>query len=641
MKLYKLPGSDEFVSWDVLHNEQGYSLDATNPVTWLSAGTVAHEWGETVAGGYMEPTEDDGWSTNGFCHGKNGWHNMDDMANIFYVWPNIATSTKAWHNSLGESNVAVWEYDGENSLYLVQKELQEGWMNEETFAERGWEIVDDTPYEFVFVDSTTGRVTSGVERLTEMEFVEAGYFTIEDTGDVVFVEQSAYPIVCEYSFVHYESIAADSGITTTLPYYSQKLYIYLMSTIQGSQTDGWEIANDNGFVRVINRTGSSVTVVVVGIRFIDATDAQVVEVEKTLTGWRESAFKWTSSGTDYYFIPWAEYAAGWVDDLSSIGWQEVPPFPIVYSFSGTQTAASVAADASFDTGLEYSSSELYIGETNDGQGNYTRYGWEAEEGTPAPVLPTVSNNFYSTFAGWLNAGNTSGATQTIASNSVSTTWYYSSGMGRYTRFSEQYDSSKSYAVMCWNSSNGVRGGYTGFSIVNANGLYGVKNTTSSQMTVNSVRVTVCSSSQATVVTVYSSSNVAYNAFKFTASGTDYYYVLDGVQADWTDDLSSIGYSLTPAVVTAYFTNKGASATSNTTISPGSSRYYTLYDASGSTISRDSSKTYTFYKAYRYDGTEEGFSAPPEVGTGGYWYLDFHVPGSGWSSSVFRVEYTVS
>lgn len=333
MKLYKLPGSDEFVSWDVLHNEQGYSLDATNPVTWLSAGTVAHEWGETVAGGYMEPTEDDGWSTNGFCHGKNGWHNMDDMANILYVWPNIATSTKAWHNSLGESNVAVWEY-GENSLYLVQKELQEGWMDEETFAERGWEIVDDTPYEFVFVDSTTGRVTSGVEHLNEMEFVETGYFTIEDAEDVVFVEPSAYPIVCEYSLFHNESVAADSGITTTLPYYSQKLYTCCMSTIPGGQQSaGWEIANDNGLVRVINRTGSSVTVVVVMIRFIDATDAQVVEVEKILTGFRASAFKYTASGTDYYFIPWAEYEAGWVDDLSSIGWQEVPVGPVLPTVS--------------------------------------------------------------------------------------------------------------------------------------------------------------------------------------------------------------------------------------------------------------------------------------------------------------------
>ena len=54
--------------------------------------------------------------------------------------------------------------------------------------------------------------------------------------------------------------------------------------------------------------------------------------------------------------------------------------PTVYSYSGTQTESSVAPDASIDTGLTYDSGNLYLGETNDGQGNATRYGWEAEEG---------------------------------------------------------------------------------------------------------------------------------------------------------------------------------------------------------------------------------------------------------------------
>ena len=64
---------------------------------------------------------------------------------------------------------------------------------------------------------------------------------------------------------------------------------------------------------------------------------------------------------------------------------------------------------------------------------------------------------------------------------------------------------------------------------------------SGSRTVHHVCYATCSDSTATVITVYNSSNNAYNAFKFTASGTDYYYVLDGTQTDWTDDLSSIGY----------------------------------------------------------------------------------------------------
>ena len=61
MKLYKISGSREYVDWDVLHNQQGYSTSATNPVTWKSS--LGNTWGETVADGYMEPTAASGWAT--------------------------------------------------------------------------------------------------------------------------------------------------------------------------------------------------------------------------------------------------------------------------------------------------------------------------------------------------------------------------------------------------------------------------------------------------------------------------------------------------------------------------------------------------------------------------------------------------
>lgn len=58
------------------------------------------------------------------------------------------------------------------------------------------------------------------------------------------------------------------------------------------------------------------------------------------------------------------------------------------------------------------------------------------------------------------------------------------------------------------------------------------------------RIEICADTDATVITVYDSSNTPYNAFKYTSDGTDYYYVLDGTQTDWTDDLASIGYHVT-------------------------------------------------------------------------------------------------
>ena len=84
-----------------------------------------------------------------------------------------------------------------------------------------------------------------------------------------------------------------------------------------------------------------------------------------------------------------------------------------------------------------------------------------------------------------------------------------------------------------------------------------RNNTSSSVNLYALRCAVCYDSTATVVTVYNVSNVAYNAFKYTANGTDYYYVLDGTQTDWVSDLSSIGYYL--SVVTAYVSDDQSSA----------------------------------------------------------------------------------
>ena len=56
-----------------------------------------------------------------------------------------------------------------------------------------------------------------------------------------------------------------------------------------------------------------------------------------------------------------------------------------------------------------------------------------------------------------------------------------------------------------------------------------------------MKFATCDAPDTAVVKVYDTQNNEYNAFKYTADGTDYYYVLDEIQTDWTDDLESIGY----------------------------------------------------------------------------------------------------
>jgi hypothetical protein len=170
------------------------------------------------------------------------------------------------------------------------------------------------------------------------------------------------------------------------------------------------------------------------------------------------------------------------------------------------------------------------------------YGWKtidewAESGWTLSALPTVSISGNFGVNNWLDNGAQSTPTS-VSPDSVVTLYI------RNLTEIPVYDVTKSYGIIQWQTTAGTTAGRTEFAIVESSGNIAAKNVSSSTLSFYTTRVAVCSSSDATLVTVYDSSNNAYNAFKYTSSGTDYYYVLDGVQTDWTDDLSSIGYSLT-------------------------------------------------------------------------------------------------
>jgi hypothetical protein len=159
----------------------------------------------------------------------------------------------------------------------------------------------------------------------------------------------------------------------------------------------------------------------------------------------------------------------------------------------------------------------------------------------APALPTVSDmdDFLSQGtvhnANWVNLANGQSTAITIPANDIKTAYVNS------TVF--DYDDTKSYGIIQWQTTAGTLAGRVEVSVVNNSGLIAVKNVSSSSISILQARIAICSSPDATVITVYDSSNNPYNAFQYTSDSTDYYYVLDGTQTDWTDDLESIGYSL--------------------------------------------------------------------------------------------------
>ena len=153
-------------------------------------------------------------------------------------------------------------------------------------------------------------------------------------------------------------------------------------------------------------------------------------------------------------------------------------------------------------------------------------------------LPTVSVNGDFGTNNWLFR-NSDASVGSISAGGTQVLWIAND------QYQVSYDSTKSYAVLTWYYGTGGSdvGANGALSIVSSSDYIAAKNDTSSTVNLYALRCAVCSSADATVVHVYDkSTGVAYNAFKYASEGTDYYYILDGVQSDWTDDLASIGYS---------------------------------------------------------------------------------------------------
>lgn len=317
MKLYKIRGTSEWVPWDVLYNERGYNSVPCIDMTFKSISP----WGTSAGSGYK--TDSAGDATY-FVFGETGWNLAFNLPEALGVYPAEATPIQMIKD--GVVSDAVWmEFFG-YKWYLIQAEIANElyWIFELALPEHGWEIYEGKDYEFILVDGTTGRVVHGVEQLNEMVFAPTGYFTIEDTSDVVFVEQSPYPIVSHFhvDFDTVQTLSDGAYIDTILPYYTSKLYI--AGTVdRGAETVvdyGLDVSNEGGYVRVTNNTGASVTLTSLAIQSMDAAGAEVVEVVDGQDN-HAYAFKWDDGGTPYWWISYSG-ERHWTDTLGN--WSEVP-----------------------------------------------------------------------------------------------------------------------------------------------------------------------------------------------------------------------------------------------------------------------------------------------------------------------------
>lgn len=160
---------------------------------------------------------------------------------------------------------------------------------------------------------------------------------------------------------------------------------------------------------------------------------------------------------------------------------------------------------------------------------------------PAPTLPIVTS-----LNGAVGTLSKQGA-QNVSNNSSVYHWHYDSTQEAYVL--STVAEGAVMAVARVNNSKADNRKNVGF-IAERTQDGNIKITNRSGSTYSdmySALIYYCMDQSVTVVTVYNSTDAAFTALKFTAGGTDYYYVLDTVQTAWTDDLYSIGYAPTPSI----------------------------------------------------------------------------------------------
>jgi hypothetical protein len=137
MLWYKFNGT--WQTWDYLHNTLGYSENATYSVSYKQASQA--NWGQSYTGdGYHDGSQNDYTDGLFWADGKVGWYDLNELAETCELYPSDAIVGPIFTNN-GQSSNSVFVRDRyQDEYYLIQADLQLGWVTIEEAADAGWNI---------------------------------------------------------------------------------------------------------------------------------------------------------------------------------------------------------------------------------------------------------------------------------------------------------------------------------------------------------------------------------------------------------------------------------------------------------------------------------------------------------------------
>lgn len=256
-RLYKING--EYNTFEYWHDHYGYTRTPTFSVQYKTT----NPWGATFASGGYYDAEDlmDIFTFSFFVPGVVGWYSIDDLALVGY-YPAAATELTVARDS-EVSNAATLTQDNE-TYYLVQNDIEYGWMSQAEFEARGWSTDVGDPPSYIVFDTNTGTIVHSI--IDEgLVYGEVGYALMDSSGNMITVYETGVRTESFYFTTNGRNETENTNIShadipvynedgtapaADTPYNGSVVLAFMDMTGNTKQADGESLYLDDGELRL-------------------------------------------------------------------------------------------------------------------------------------------------------------------------------------------------------------------------------------------------------------------------------------------------------------------------------------------------------------------------------------------------------
>lgn len=644
-RLYKING--EYNTFEYWHDHYGYTKTPTFSVQYKTT----NPWGTAFASGGYYDAEDlmDIFTFSFFVPGVVGWNGIDDLALEGY-YPAAATDLTVARDS-EVSNAATLTQDNE-TYYLVQNDIEYGWMSQAEFEARGWSTDVGDPPSYIVFDTSTGTIVHSIVD-EGLVYSEVGYVLMDEAAQMITVYETG---VRTESF-YFTTNGRNETQNTTLPVDSS-IPLYWADGSRVNDSEGWASEYNGSPVLALTKADMNVFAALQNDKVISADhsgtdcldfygagstqeitiDANFGDAVSIPDGYTIQSVKSTAA---YSFPASITAIDSWnftvkyggkdvySDDITSSD-VCVNDLPCLYIFQYVSTSTGYRVST---TPAKYNGNITAITDVsvNSGSNDFVVMTCTAQSSAYAQDIVSHA----SAYPGYFEYYGSDGNIVAYFFDVPQTLWKFEndsfSWLGDTSSTSDlaYWYNSKAVRIKCVKSVSQSRSAWS--ALVERIFTLSFANTQLPGITITlPASETGTSGTTVTLPTMsgeYESGGKTWTPSAWDIGAFGSTYTITG------DVIAHLIFEEVPSVLTAYFTNQGAAATSDSTLPS----IATMYTAEGVALHKEADKTYTIVDLLDYNGSSVTHGSTDFIGSSGG-YLIYY---SNYTVTAYKITYTVS